>query len=92
MAKTTIEIPKKIYREIEEISNVQNFPKEKILNRVLSIGLEGYILELYKDRKISLRRMAELLNINMWEMIDKIKKSGLFLHYGEKELKEDLSD
>lgn len=48
------------------------------------------VLEMYKDGKISLAKAAEILDINLWRMIDIIKEENLYLDYSEVELKEDL--
>lgn len=48
------------------------------------------VLSMYKERKISLTKAAEILDIDIWQMIDLIKKENLYLDYSEDELKEDL--
>ena len=45
---------------------------------------------LYKNRKISLQKAAELLKIDLSEILELIKKEGLYLNYSKEELKEDL--
>ena len=47
---------------------------------------------LYKNRKISLQKAAELLKIDLSEILELIKKEGLYLNYSKEELKEDLKD
>lgn len=48
------------------------------------------VLGMYKGRKISLAKAAEILGIDLWQMIDIIKEENLYLDYSEVELKEDL--
>ena len=45
---------------------------------------------MYKERKISLSKAAEMLDIDLWQMMDIIKRKKMYLDYSEKELKEDL--
>jgi predicted HTH domain antitoxin len=56
----------------------------------MTIKNKDKILRMYKERKISLAKAAEMLKINMSQMIGKIKKKNLYLDYSNKELKEDL--
>lgn len=47
------------------------------------------VLSMYKERKISLAKAAEMLDIDLWQMIDLVKREKLYLDYSEEELKED---
>lgn len=51
---------------------------------------EKNILDLYRERKISLQRAAEMLSVDIWEMIEKAKKAEIHLDYSLDELAEDL--
>ena len=46
--------------------------------------------KMYKNKKISLAKAAEMLKIDLWHAIDTIKKEKMYLDYSEEELKEDL--
>ena len=48
------------------------------------------ILQQYKNRKISLQKAAELLKIDLTEMLDLIKNENLYLDYTEEELRKDM--
>lgn len=48
------------------------------------------VLSMYKERKISLAKAAEMLDIDLWQMIDMVKEENLHLDYSEEELTEDL--
>ena len=50
------------------------------------------ILSMYKERKISLAKAAEMLEIDLWQMIDLLKKENLYLDYSEEELREYIKD
>lgn len=56
----------------------------------MSIEKRNKVLRMYKERKISLGKAAEILDIDIWQMIDMIKEENLYLDYSEEELKEDL--
>ena len=51
---------------------------------------EKNVLDLYRARKITLQRAAEMLAIDIWEMIEKVKKAEIHLDYTMEELAEDL--
>ena len=51
---------------------------------------ERSVLDLYRTRKITLQRAAEMLTVDIWEMIDKVKKAEIHLDYTMEELAEDL--
>lgn len=67
---------------------------EKLLEDALHEGVtsmkEKYVLDMYRDNRMTLAKSAELLSIDIWEMIEIVRKSGMHLDYGEEELKEDL--
>lgn len=48
------------------------------------------VLAQYKARKITLQKAAELLRIHLVEMMELIRKEGLYLDYTGEELREDL--
>jgi len=56
----------------------------------LNVLNEQKVLELYKDRKITLQKAASMLSIDIWEMIEKVKKADLHIDYTVEELAEDL--
>jgi predicted HTH domain antitoxin len=45
---------------------------------------------LYRTRKITLQRAAEMLAVDIWEMTEKVKKAEIHLDYTLEELAEDL--
>ncbi|HIH86633.1 MAG TPA: UPF0175 family protein [Methanosarcinales archaeon] len=51
---------------------------------------KNFLLELYREGKISLGKMAELLEMNPFEMLGIMKDSSVPLNYGVTELKEDI--
>jgi predicted HTH domain antitoxin len=49
-----------------------------------------YLLELYREGRISLGKMAALLGVSRTEMMGIIKDSKISLNYGVSELDEDI--
>ncbi len=52
--------------------------------------MKNFLLELYREGKISLGRMAALLGVSRIEMLGILKDSNVPLNYGVAELEEDI--
>ena len=80
--------------KVEKASKAQGVKTNDIIARALKQGLDALneksILDLYRERKITLQRAAEMLSIDIWEMIEKAKKAEIHLDYSTEELAEDL--
>jgi hypothetical protein len=89
-----IKVESHIYKKAEKASKAQGIKTHDLLAKALKQGLEALneksILDLYRERKITLQRAAELLSIDIWEMIEKAKKAEIHLDYSQEELAEDL--
>ena len=48
------------------------------------------VLGMYKERKISLAKAAEILSIDVCQMIDIVRKESIYLDCSKAELREDL--
>ena len=59
-------------------------------NRAGYFVKKNFLLELYREGKISLGRMAALLGMNRMEMLGVMKDSDIPLNYGTQELEEDM--
>jgi hypothetical protein len=89
-----IKVEEAIYKKAERASKFQGIKTDDLIVRALKQGLdalnEGNVLDLYAKRKITLQRAAEMLSLDIWEMIEKIKKADINLDYTAEELVEDL--
>lgn len=89
-----VKLKDSLYKEAEKLSKTQGIKVEELIPRALKQGLnvlnEKKVLELYKDRKITLQKAATMLSIDIWEMIEKVKKADLHIDYSVEELAEDL--
>ena len=95
MAETvTTRVPMETLEEIDKYSKEKHMDRATMLRNLIEQGLEDEkkerILQQYKNRKIGLQRAAELLKVDLVEMLELIKKEGLHLDYTEEELREDL--
>ncbi len=89
-----VKVSDTLYKKAERMSKVYKVKVEDLIPQALQQGLsalsERTVLELYRDRKITLQKAAEMLSIDIWEMIEKIKKADLHIDYSSEELAEDL--
>ena len=95
MAETiTTRVSKEILEEIDKFSNEKRMDRATMLRNLIEQGLQDEkrknVLQQYKNRKISLQKAAELLKIDLEEMLSIIKNEDLHLDYTEEELIEDL--
>ena len=59
-------------------------------DRVEYFVKKNFLLELYREGKISLGKMADLLEMNLVEMLGIMKDLDVPLNYGVAELEEDI--
>ena len=89
-----IKVESDIYKKAEKASKAQGIKTNVFIAQALKQGLdvmtEKSVLELYRTRKITLQRAAEMLTVDIWEMIEKVKKAEIHLDYTMEELAEDL--
>jgi len=89
-----VKLKDSLYKEAERLSRTQGTKVEELIPRALKHGLnvlnEKQVLELYKDRKITLQKAASMLLVDIWEMIEKVKKADLHIDYTMEEFAEDL--
>lgn len=93
-ATVTTRIEEKLLAEIDQLSKENQMDRASFLRNLivegLSIEKKNKVLAMHKERKISLAKAAEMLGIDIWQMIDILKKESLYLDYSEEELREDL--
>lgn len=51
---------------------------------------ERNVVGLYRDHKITLQKAAEMLSLDIWEMLEKLKKADIHIDYSTESLTEDL--
>jgi len=80
---------KTIKTEIELPSDIL-YSQGVYKNRIGYFVKKNFLLELYREGKVSLGRMAALLGMNLVEMMGVMKDSNIPLNYGIEELEEDM--
>lgn len=89
-----IKVQENLYKKAEKASIIQGIEVNDLIAKAINQGLEVLseknVLGLYREHKISLQRAAELLSIDIWDMIEKLKMADIHIDYSMEELAEDL--
>lgn len=83
-----------IERKLERLIGIEKMERSALIRRILDIGiaedLKKHALELFRDKKVSLAKAAEIADISVREMMDLIKEKGISLHITTEEIVEDF--
>lgn len=83
-----------IERKLERLIGIEKTEKSALIRRILDIGideeLKKHALELFRDKKVSLAKAAEIANISVREMMDLIKEKGVSLHITIEDIRGDF--
>ncbi|MBA7541922.1 hypothetical protein ES705_34238 [subsurface metagenome] len=83
-----------IERKLERLIGIEKTERSALIRRILDIGideeLKKHALELFRDKKVSLAKAAEIANISVREMMDLIKEKGVSLHITIEDIREDF--
>lgn len=86
-------IEEDLAKRLENASKKSALDKTSLIRIVLLKGLAEFeqneAIENYKQGKISLGKLGDLLNLNKWDTIDLIKDKKISLNYGKEEFEED---
>ncbi len=63
---------------------------KELIREGLKLKLKTRALELYANRKVTLQKAAEMMDVSIWEMLDVLRREDIHLDYGLEELEEDL--
>ncbi len=77
MKTKSIRIPKEMMSAIEIVEREEKIEESTAMRKLMRIGFETYIGNLYKQGKITLREAAKLLNINQIEAINLFLDAGI---------------
>ena len=89
-----VKLNENIYKKAEKLSKTRGVKIDTLISEALNQGLdvvnEKTVLELYRDRKITLQKAAEMLSTDIWDMIERLKKTDIHIDYSKDDLVEDL--
>jgi predicted HTH domain antitoxin len=77
MKTKSIRIPEEIVSALEVVKHKEKIEESSAMRKLIRIGFETYLGNLYKQGKITLREAANLLGINQIEAMDIFLDSGI---------------
>lgn len=77
MKVKSIRIPKDIDTAIEFVSKIEKIDKTQSFRKLTRFGFEYYVANLYREGRVSLREVSDLLNLTLSEAIDLLLSIGI---------------
>jgi len=84
---------KEIQKKLEKLIEIEKMEKSALLRKILDKGMDQELkkcaLELFRNKKVSLAKAAEIAGVSIREMMEIIRKEGVPLHITAEDLQED---
>ena len=77
MKTKSIRIPKDMMTAIELVEKEERIEESTAMRKLIRIGFESYIGNLYKQGKVTLREAARLLNLSQIDTINLFLDAGI---------------
>lgn len=77
MKTKSIRIPKDMMAAIEVVEKEEKIEESTAMRKLIRIGFETYIGNLYKQGKVTLRQAAKLLNLSQIEAMNLFLDAGI---------------
>ena len=77
MKVKSIRIPEDINQAVDLVSKIENLENTQAIRKLIRIGFKHYVVSLYREGKLSLREVSNLLEISLSETIDLMILMGI---------------
>ena len=77
MKTKSIRIPKEMADAIAVVEKQEQIEESTAMRKLIRMGFEAYVGNLYRDGKITLRRASQLLRRSQSEVMDLFLKAGI---------------
>ncbi len=98
--KKTITLPRELEKDVERYligkhySNLSEVIRDGLRRVLREYGKKTSIdeaAELYRENRITIRQAADIVGLTLRETLDEFGKRGVYIRYGEEELKQDTT-
>lgn len=94
MALISTRLPEDMERALKWYAKKERLGTTIALRKILDKGIKEikieYALELYRNGRIGIGRVAKLVEISIWEAIDIIREKRIPMHYTQDDVEKDL--
>lgn len=73
----SIRIPNDMEKAIQYVAQSEKIEKSQTIRKLARLGFEYYVAKAYERGKLTLRELAELLNVTLSEAIDLLQELGI---------------
>jgi predicted HTH domain antitoxin len=84
---------KEIEKKLEKLIEIEKIEKSALIRKILNKGIDQELkkcaLDLFRDKKVSLAKAAEIAGISVREMMEIIRKEGVSLHITAEDIQAD---
>jgi predicted HTH domain antitoxin len=77
MITKTIRLPESLSAKINYRARKEDVDESDAIRQLIKLGLREYAVNLYKDRKMTLREASELADVSVREMLDLLMEHGI---------------
>ncbi|RLG25290.1 hypothetical protein DRN85_06145 [Methanosarcinales archaeon] len=94
MEAISIQPTEDMYSKIEQLSKARYMDKSTLIRKLINIGIEhelkDYAIDLFRNKKISLGKAAEISGISIREMLDLLKEKDIQLNISTWDIQKDF--
>jgi predicted HTH domain antitoxin len=77
MITKTIRLPEDLSSRISYRAKKEDVDESDAIRQLIKLGLREYAVNLYRDRKVTLREASELADVSLREMLDLLMEHGI---------------
>ncbi|HVB11014.1 MAG TPA: UPF0175 family protein [Bacillota bacterium] len=92
MAIISLRVPESREKAVGRVAGREGFDRSTAFRRLILVGLERYVADLFRDGEISLRQAAEWLDVPLREAMDRLERAGVAGNVGVDEVRAALAD
>lgn len=77
MITKTIRLPESLSAKINYRARKEDVDESDAIRQLIKLGLKEYAVNLYKDKKMTLREASELADVSVREMLELLMEHGI---------------